>query len=235
MRNFNTKAILLKKHKVNESDLSCLLLSAEFGKIYAWARAARKRSNQNESIDFAAILDLGLYRNGHTRKNNINSIKIIEANFAIRLSFEKFELLSFVLKFLNIVTEDETGSEFFALSELTLREINSSISVDNFIKEKFFFKILDLAGYQFVLDQCSCCGQILNKEIARVYFSPLEGGIICNTCKNDLLQKGFYLDAKTFDFLKNLDKDLPFNKDLSLKLAVIMQKITKNLFNVELS
>ena len=121
MRDFNTQAILLKKYKVSEADLSLVVLTEKFGKINLWMKGVRKNDQKYGSfIDFFSIMEIGIYKQKTKDKNILKNIKIIEHNYNTRCDLTKFNIASFMLSAVNKMTEAETGEEVFELLKYSL-------------------------------------------------------------------------------------------------------------------
>jgi DNA repair protein RecO (recombination protein O) len=254
MRDFNTQAILLKKYKVSEADLSLVMLTEKFGKINLWMKGIRKNDQKYGAfVDFFSIMEIGIYKLKTKDKNILKSIKILEHNYNTRCDLEKFNIASFMLTAVNKMTETETGEEVFKLLKDSLISINSLVlplsnrepegvsSLRNIIlKYHFFLQLLNILGYKFELDSCVGCNLELNNPVKRVFFSLKSGGIVCNICKkNDYsvhpqnYSDGFFLDYDLFLFIKKLSLesnfcnnifDLPLDNLLLNKLNFFMNK-----------
>ncbi|MCP4482130.1 MAG: DNA repair protein RecO [bacterium] len=235
MRNFNVKAILLKKYKVSDSDLSCRILTKEFGKISVWVRNARthsKKSSINDKLDFFAIYEVGLYRNNYNRKNKVTNIKLESPNLKIRASIDKFEDASFLISFVDRITSDETGSDYFAQVIKILELLNEGKY--GLAVEIICFTFFKLAGYDFIFDECVSCRLKLDRKISKVKFSASCGGIICNNC----VENTFSIDGEVLEFFKLL-KILEISQllcmadsDLERKLCIQSMKIFKGKLRV---
>ena len=239
MHDFNTQAILLRKYKVSEADLSLVVLTEKFGKINLWMKGVRKSSQKYGSfVDFFSVMEIGIYKLKTKEKNILKNIKIIEHNYSIRQDFEKFNVASFMLNVVNKMTETETGSEVFELLKNTLNlleNVGENLCDFNVVKYWFIIRLLNVLGYKFELDECVGCGLNLDKDIKRVLFSIGSGGIVCNICKQeDLYYKSFadtiVLDYELFSVIKKLSLssnfcNLSLNDEVRNKLNFFMNKV----------
>ncbi|MDR0676891.1 MAG: DNA repair protein RecO [Elusimicrobiota bacterium] len=223
IRDFNTKAIILKKYKVAENDLSFLMLTEKFGKINIWMKGARKifqKQKFGTYLDLFSLLEIGLYkyksRSTENERNLLKNIKTLEYNYDIRLNFEKFELANFFLQTVNKMTILNTGKEVFALlnESLVLLDKCDANNLD-YLKYIFLLNLSTTLGYKFELDKCTNCGLLVPDQIKRIVFSFGDGGILCNVCKQKRLKDNTYYH----DFFQ-INKDLFFLLKKFYKLDV---------------
>ncbi|MFC1485158.1 DNA repair protein RecO [bacterium] len=211
MRNFNTEAMVLKTYKVGERDLSVRLLTKEFGKVSAWVKGIRKIKNRYGAyLEIFSELEIGLYRLKTKNTNLITDIKVLSPNYNIRLDMDKFLAASFILKFVDSMTVDETGKEIYPLLTQCL-ELLSQRNI-GFVVTWFVLKFLSISGYQLIFDKCSCCNIRLNKKVKSIFISPDSGGIVCKLCESKNRAHGFTVSGEVFDLIKKIEKATAYDE-----------------------
>jgi DNA repair protein RecO (recombination protein O) len=229
----STKAFVLKKENIGESDRSYTFFTEDFGKIELIAKGSQKiiakLSGHLEIPSYVWIkFSLG-------RKNRLisaleieNFLELKNDFFALRFSFE-------ILDFLDKLTIfNQKDAHLFHLLSKTFFYLKENFKKGKFVLEFFLLyfkaKTLFFSGWAPYLEGCVIC----NKEAN--YFSFDQKGLVCKAHKKEgeiFLTKKEIENFKSL-FFKNLNdfQKISFIKEIlksKEKFHFIIQKFTFSL------
>jgi len=180
-----TKALVVKEYIVGESDKYVTLFTKEYGKIQALAPKAKK-------IDkgFASATQLFVYGEfiltSFKDTYRLVNADIIEMFHNIRNGLESLSYASYVMEFLQYVTEPMLAQpELLRLTLMTLKTLTYEGACYNLIRRIYELRALAEIGFRPQLASCTECGEVLvESETNKYYFSAESGGLVCESCKS---------------------------------------------------
>lgn len=241
---YRTKGFILKKENRGEADQIFTIFTKDFGRLEVLAKSIRKITSKLRSgaeifylseiefvqgKSFKTLTDAIALEKFEKLKNNL-----LKLNIAYRIS-EAFD---------SLVREEGADEKIWELLKETFKNLNN-LQLKNLklrlIYYYFLWNLLSYCGYQPELYNCILCQKKLKPE--RLYFSPSEGGVICQNCfsKNKLaipikpeivkiLREILKRNWKMLSKLKMEKTYLDSLEKVSKKyLAEILQKNEKNL------
>ncbi len=178
---YKTKGIVLKSHKLGESDKIITILSGNKGKIRAVAKGLRKTiSRFGGRLEPFTYVNLVLYEGRNL--DTINQVDIIESFKEIRDDLDKVVYGSAVLDLADkLAMENERESTLFNLLYKALKALSSSKNSEWLTLLTFSLKAMAASGYAPGLFYCLSC-QTHIKSGASVFFSYEWGGVLCEKC-----------------------------------------------------
>lgn len=190
MRNrlFQTKGIVLKSIKLNESDKIITLFSQDYGKIKAIAKGIRKtKSRFGSSLENLTLVKILAYK-GNTL-NIINQTEIMNTFFFHCKDLTRYGLATFCAEMVDKVSVEEDPNEM--IYELLKKVLTLLKNEENpiLLVESFKWKLFHALGYQPILNRCVQCGKKMD-ELQKYIFDIKMGGMVCLECreKNSLYQ-----------------------------------------------
>ncbi len=179
-----TKALVVKEYIVVESDKYVTLFTKEYGKIQALAPRAKK-------IDkgFASATQLFVYGEfiltSFKDTYRLVNVDIIEMFHSIRNGLESLSYASYVMEFLQYVTEPMLAQpELLKLTLKGLKALTYEGASYTLIRRIYEVRALAELGFMPQLASCTECGEVLKEsETNRYYFSAESGGLVCESCK----------------------------------------------------
>ena len=144
----NTEAILITKNEFKEADYIITFFTKEFGKLKGIAKNAKKSQKR-----FGGRLEPFIHINLTLRKStkglsSINDVSVIKVFPKIMETLESFMVGSFILEYLNILTqEDEPNTKLFECTINTFEKLNKQILLFPTLL-KFQIEALSLCGYE---------------------------------------------------------------------------------------
>ena len=182
---FATPAVVLRSWPYGESDKIVCLLTESYGKVRGIAKGAkRSRKRFANSLELFSLVNLRFQDRPHGGLVFILSADLTFAFKRLDTSLEKIALASYLVEITDGLTaeRDESALVFQHLKNGLLFLDRDGTAPLEFLAS-FELKLLRLAGYQPALDRCKRCSVTRREHgAARWYFSPAEGGILCEVC-----------------------------------------------------
>lgn len=228
MRNLcNTPAIVLRSRPHGESDKIVTFFTEHYGKLTGIAKgASRSRRRFANSLEPFALVNLAFYDRAHRSLAFLVSAELNQSFAAFTTDLIRITYASYLLEITDgLVAEREENSAIFHHLKEGLFHLARHGASLHFLTV-FELKLLRLAGYQPVLNTCKKCqgNRAVNGAALKWYFSPVEGGILCDQCalsSKELLPVG----RRAAEVLRNLQTNadnLPTNR-ISLPRSVIQE------------
>lgn len=179
------KALVVKEYIVGESDKYVTLLTKEHGKIQALAPKAKKADK-----GFASATQLFVYGDfiltSFKDTYRMVNAEIIEMFHGIRNDLERLSYASYMMEFLQYVTEPMLAQpELLRLAIVSLQALSREGISCKLIRRIFELRALSELGFTPQMVACTECGEVLEEdEEMNYYFSSEAGGLVCESCKN---------------------------------------------------
>ncbi len=182
-----TKAIVLKHTFLSENDKMLHLLSKDYGLIEAKARDVKRiRGPLLSSTEDCCYSEFCLFsgRSGYI----VNSADRLENFFGLRNDITKMALASYLCELTDYLTPTAENAEvFLRLLCNSLYLLASDKRTPEFLKPIYEFRAMSESGFTPNLVGCDHCGAY---ESDLMFFYPLEGIMLCDTCnKEELLSE----------------------------------------------
>jgi DNA repair protein RecO (recombination protein O) len=179
-REYSDLGIVLRSHKLGESDKILRILTREHGKRSAVAKGVRKTTSR-----FGGRLEpLTCARLFMHRGRSMDTIKQVEIRTSfheLREDLDLFVHASAMSELIDSVTDEhEPHPELFELLLKGLELLRDYPRRAQFIRSFFEFKVLASSGFELMVARCAGCGNAL--ELEEATFSLRLGGIVCQSC-----------------------------------------------------
>ena len=191
---FKSKALVLHKTKLGESDLIITFLAEDGSLIQAVARGARKSKNL-----FAARLEVPACVNvlfGCGRNlQYVHEVALIEPYRYMRTDFDKSTCAAVGADLLRRIAQvDLPHPILFNMARVYFETLNTCDTYQKYaLCAAFCIKVVSAAGFKPSFTSCVFCGTpIQQNDFASTLFSFEEGGVICSDCVSQA--KGEYLN-----------------------------------------
>lgn len=180
-REYSDLGIVLRSHKLGESDKILRLLTREHGKRSAVAKGVRKTTSR-----FGARLEpLTCARLFMHQGRNMDTIKQVEIRTSFQDVREDLDLFMSAQAMCeladNITTEHEPHPELFDLLLQALDLLHQHPRREAFTRAFFELKVMAASGFGLMVSRCTACGGEFAEGEAS--FSLHLGGIVCQACK----------------------------------------------------
>ncbi|MCG2712556.1 MAG: DNA repair protein RecO [Candidatus Omnitrophica bacterium] len=198
-----TEAIVIDRKDFRETSYLLSLFTADFGKIHAQAKGAKRKIDKFGSnfvpLSYNKIV---FYESINGSLNIISQADLLEHFNGIDKDIEKYTYASYFLELINATMGlGDINKEIFVLLKNFLNFLDKEDKIPHIV-QIFEIKFLNLSGFKPRLDSCvHCNGQIFDYS----RFSYVLGGILCEKCF------GYELNAQklmqgTIATLKHIEK-----------------------------
>ncbi len=189
---YPARALVLRKTKLNESDLICTLLLEDGSQARAVAKGARKPTSSFAArLELYSEVDLLLARGRNL--DIVKEVRLVQANERIRVDLEHASGAAPMAELLDRVTQlSLEDRQLFPLTVAAFECLGRSEAAHiPAITAAHLIKVLAFVGLRPSFDCCVCCGRSLVDELQtaahnaneiRVPFSYREGGVVCDSC-----------------------------------------------------
>lgn len=175
---YNVQGIVLRSTDYGEGNKILRILTREAGKVGVMARGAKKVKSRLGAV--SQVFTLGEYsyfKSGSM--GTLNAGEIVEAHHGLREDLMKSAYASYLVEMVDRMLEDgEGGLGLFEQLSAGLTAIEEDKDAQ-IVVHIFELKMLMLAGYSPVLDECVSCGSRGEPFAA---FSAQHGGTLCRHC-----------------------------------------------------
>jgi DNA repair protein RecO (recombination protein O) len=176
-------AIVIRAVEFSETSLVVTLFTRELGKIGALAKGARRLKSPFESaLDLLALCRIVFLHKTSDALDLLTEAKLLRRFRPPGRDLAPLYAGYYVAELLEALTEeDDPHPELFDLADATLQALSAGESVVRWVS-RFELRGLRLLGHMPSLDACAECGAPV-APAARVPFGQLEGGVLCNRCR----------------------------------------------------
>jgi len=178
---YKTHALVLKRHKLSDSDVILTLFTRKMGKVRAVAKGARNTRSKLASGSQPFVYGEYTISKGKNL-DKVTSIDIEESFYSIREDLTRLSYASYFLELCDAVVQEGHGhNRLFNQILRTLKLITEVKSGYNIIRVAFELKLFQLTGVLPDLTRCMVCGKPM--PTATIFLSIAEGGLVCGDCK----------------------------------------------------
>lgn len=202
------EAIILRVRDQGDKDKYVICYTKEHGKLRFTAFGGRSSNNvKGRILQTFSELELELGESGHFyRFRNAQLISL-----PISYDIKQMAYASVVAELTAILTEDhEPQEELYELLRSTLKILAKRNP--RLVVISFAIKLLSISGVAPQMHTCVSCGREVG-ETEDVFFSPLQGGLICRECRTEFTGEGLEKAGpgarKLWHILEQIDFDNP--------------------------
>lgn len=186
---YRTHGFILKKIDRGESDRLFTIFTKDFGKLELLAKAERKiKSKLRAGLELFYLSEIEFIQ-GKTNKTLtdvilINNFKNLRGDLKkLKITYKISETLD------NLIKGQEPDQKIWQLLNESFKILDNwtppiSRPIENSLKIVYYYflwNFLSILGYQLEFYNCSLCQKKIIPE--EIFFSPKEGGLICQNCK----------------------------------------------------
>jgi len=222
---FKVNGIVLEEKEVGESDKLFLVFSKEFGKIEVLGKGIRKiKAKLKSFFQILNYISLEIVKG----KNFFIAIDgVLKENFPYPkrnlMTFRNSLYVSFLVNhFLKPEIKEESLFDLFLQSLYEIGKGEKSLEALRFFEWNFLKNL----GFGMEVLKCPICQKTLKSP--KFFFSPKNGGVVCNTCFKDNSGIEISIDAlKVIRVILLQKRDLYFKIKIGRELQKELRKISK--------
>lgn len=176
---YRDQGVVLRTHRLGESDRIVVLVTAGRGKVRAVAKGVRKtKSRFGARLEPMSHVALLLYE-GRGELDTITQVETLDHFRAVREDLERVTRAQALLEATDQVAQE--GEPNLRLHQMLVGALRALAARDTpAIVPAYFFKLLALEGTQPRLDACASCDAA---GVELVAFDLGEGGMLCRACR----------------------------------------------------
>ncbi len=181
MASHETAAVVLKIFDHGESDKIITFFTADFGKITAIAKGA-KRSKKRfvGKLELFNHLHIFFADNKYSSLVRVDEAELLNPFPALRSDYHRFVCSTLVSELvLNWTADHDQDENLFHLLVWTYNQLTKNEPLPTLLL--FQLHLLSLLGFHLHLSSCSQCGAEINTATNFSFFSP-KNGVLCTQC-----------------------------------------------------
>jgi DNA repair protein RecO (recombination protein O) len=215
---YRTQGFIVRKINLGETDQLLTIYTKDFGKLEVLGRAIRKTSSKLRSGAEIFYLSEIEFIQGKTHKTLTDAI-LIDKFKNLRKSLKRLATAYKISEVLDAMLKgQESDEKIWGLLNEIFEKLNNPRMPNTeyqILYYYFLWNFISILGYQQEFYLCSLCRKKLTPE--NIFFSPGEGGLICNICGTSI-QQVKEIGPNTVKILRIiLKKDWPTFKKLKIK------------------
>lgn len=180
----STPAFVLRARPFGESDKIVSFFTQNYGKLTGIAKGAmRSRKRFVNSLETFSLVNLSFQDRAHSSLVFILSAELIQHPRSLVSELDRIAHASYLIEITEgLIAERESNPAIFQHLKDALGHLELNRPSLRFLTF-FELKLLRLAGYQPVLDNCKKCHESgLDAPLSQWHFSLFDGGILCDSC-----------------------------------------------------
>jgi len=215
---YRTQSFIFKREDLRETDQLFTVYTKDFGKLKILGKAIRKiKSKLRGSFQLFCLSEIEFIQ-GKTYKTLTDAILI--KNFSeLKKDLIKLKTTYRIAEILDsLVKGEEKDERIWELLNEVFEKLNNSSSFINcsFLYYYFLWNLLSVLGYKPELYNCALCQKKLILE--KLYWSPKEGGVVCNNCSKKIKTQLSEIDPDMIKILRLiLERDWSVLKRLKIE------------------
>lgn len=198
-KTYKTRAMVLKRVKLGETDVICVMMGTDGSLVKAVAKGARKPTSPFASrLEVFAICDLFLAKGRSL--DIIKEAKLVEPHLALRndidRQFSAFPIMELVEKSIH---EELEVPRLFDMTAAALKAMSAcAVEACPNVTAAHLFKTLAFLGLKPSFEQCVGCGDAVDPSSPSILFSIMDGGVVCPNCRGEHEVQGIPAHAITW-------------------------------------
>lgn len=200
-----TEGIVIKSMKYGEADAILTVLTKKLGKVKVFSKASKRMKSpllSGTQVFAHSVFWLYPSRDAYS----LQRAELCESYYNLSSDFEKFAYGSYFLEIADkLMAEHQQSSGYFLLLKEMLDLLQHCSDYD-LLRVIYDLKALDFAGLKPQMSKCVNCGMIESEQCR--YFSTDEGGVICRSCKAQIVSAEI-IDLSSIRFMRYVyEKDI---------------------------
>ena len=185
-KTYKTRALVLKRVKLGETDVICVMMGVDGSLIKGVAKGARKPTSPFASrLEVFAICDLFMAKGRSL--DIVKEAKLVEPHLPLRGEIDRQFCAFPVMELLEKSIHEDL--EVPRLFDMTSAALNAMCACDltscSNVTAAHLFKTLAFLGLRPSFEQCVGCGDAVDPSSPAILFSIMDGGVVCPNCRGE--------------------------------------------------
>src|SRR3954470_3737105 len=176
---YRDDGVVLRTHRLGESDRIVAFVTKSHGKVRAVAKGVRKtKSRFGGRLEPCSHVSLLMYE-GRGELDIVSQAETVEPFRAVREDLDRMSAALTLLEAVDQVSQEgESNIRLYQMLVGALRALSGQPAP--LLVPAFFWKLISLEGSHPLLEQCASCGSTEDELVA---FDLTEGGALCRACR----------------------------------------------------
>jgi len=181
---YKTRAVVIGRRALGESDRLMEFYSRDWGKVRGVARSARRpRSRFAGALEPFTLGELIFFDTGRSELVRVDRFESLNAFVRVREDLERLGRAAWAAECVaRLSAERDPHPALFALLVRTLGALDAPGARPDWTAVCFALRAVDLLGHRPRLDRCASCGR--DHPFAGPALDPIAGGLICARCQS---------------------------------------------------
>jgi DNA repair protein RecO (recombination protein O) len=212
---YKTRAVVIGRRALGESDRLVDFYTREFGKVRGVARAARRpRSRFGSALELFTLGELVFFDTGRSELVRVDHFDILHPFVRVREHLERLGQGAWAVECVSSLSADrDSHPALFGLLVRTLRALEGRTPPAR-VSVCFALRAVDLLGHRPRIDRCVACGTTAPRRGAAL--DVAAGGLVCGECGPG--PQAIPLSAATIGALRRL-RELRWEDGLGFPLS----------------
>ncbi len=180
---YRDEAVVLRTHKLGESDRIVTMLSRDHGQIRAVAKGVRRTASKfGARLEPFMVADVQLYE-GRTLDTITQAEMLGSYGSQIAADYDAYNAASVMVETAEKLTDDGPARQQYMLLVGALRSLSRGEHPAGLTRDSYLLRALSLAGWAPNFSECVRCGQPIpasRGESTAVVVQ--QGGTVCDDC-----------------------------------------------------
>ncbi len=178
MGNYREQGIVLRTHKLGETDRILTLFTQGRGKVRAVAKGVRRPGSRfGGRLEPYSHVDLLLYE-GRTL-DVVTQAELLAAHDSVRADWARSAAAAVLVELVDTVAvEDERDNRLFLLLRAGLQALDAGPVETGVFIDAFLLRVTRTVGFAIEVDRCASCGV----PGPHPFLSVVAGGTLCSDC-----------------------------------------------------
>jgi DNA repair protein RecO (recombination protein O) len=178
MATYREQGIVLRTHKLGETDRIVVLLTQGRGKVRAVAKGVRRPGSRfGGRLEPFGHVDLQLYEGRSL--DVVNQAELLAAHAAIREDFGRSACASVLVEAADLVAQEgERDNALFLLLRAGLQALDARPDDPAIFVDAFLLRLASVVGFHVFIEACAVC----RRGGPHAFLSVRAGGTLCSDC-----------------------------------------------------
>lgn len=177
---YRDEAVVIRTHKLGESDRIVTMLSKGHGQIRAVAKGVRKTSSRfGARLEPFMVVDVMCYE-GRSLDTVSQAETLATYGAAISEDFERFHAANVMVETAEKLTTENPAPQQYVLLVGALRALALGENPTELVRDAYLLRAIALAGWAPSFVACAKCGAEVGDD--RRFLDVAVGGVVCHQC-----------------------------------------------------
>lgn len=179
MKTYRDEAVVLRTHKLGESDRIVTLLTRSHGQVRAVAKGVRKTTSRfGARLEPFSLVDVQLYRGRNL--DTVQQVELVNAYApALSADYQLFTCATVMVETAEQLTDDDSATHQHLLLVGGLHALATRRHQAQLVLDSYLLRSLAMAGWAPSFHDCASCGA----QGPHGAFHAASGGVVCGNCR----------------------------------------------------